>query len=99
VRVLPVTPHQTAVNAAAIRNLAARLDRLGFVGDSHAEAETIALNLLADGYRRIKAPVPTRGPGASRQAIEDAKAAAAAAVADARARRTTVNPEGDASAC
>jgi hypothetical protein len=52
---------QVAVNAKAIRNLAARLERLGYTGDCHTEAEHIAVNLLADGYRRIE-PIPDLRP-------------------------------------
>lgn len=51
-----MTPAGIARNAAAIRNLAARLERLGFTGDSHTEAEHIAVNLLADGYKRVEPP-------------------------------------------
>jgi hypothetical protein len=88
-----VTPAQVAVNARAVANLAARLEAWG-LSDPQERAEHVATALLADGLRPVEKPVPARGPGASRQAIEDAKAAAAAAVADARARRTTVNAEG-----
>jgi hypothetical protein len=73
-------PTQVAANATALRNLAARLERMGYTGDTHAEAEHIALNLLADGYRRIEPPVPTRGTGASRDAIEAARKATDEAV-------------------
>jgi hypothetical protein len=77
-----------ARNAAAIRNLAARLERMGYVGDCHAEAEHIALNLLADGYRRVEPPPPLRGPSSTPTARAAALDAAAEAVADARRRRT-----------
>lgn len=83
-----MTPAQVAVNARAVANLAARLEQLGYAGDAHAEAEAIAMNLLADGYQRIPAPVPTRGRGASRAAIDACKAATAAAVAAAKAKHT-----------
>jgi hypothetical protein len=56
-----VNEHDIARNAAAIRNLAGRLERLGYTGDCHTEAEHIAVNLLADGYRRIE-PVPDLRP-------------------------------------
>jgi hypothetical protein len=56
-----VTVEQVAANAKAVRNLAARLERLGYTGDCHTEAEHIAVNLLADGYRRID-PVPDLRP-------------------------------------
>jgi hypothetical protein len=55
-----VTAHAIAANATALRNLAARLERLGYTGDTYAEAEHIALNLLADGYRRIETVPPVR---------------------------------------
>jgi hypothetical protein len=56
-----VTVEQVAANAKAVRNLAGRLERLGYTGDCHTEAEHIAVNLLADGYRRIE-PVPDLRP-------------------------------------
>jgi hypothetical protein len=72
---------EIARNAAALRNLAARLERMGYTGgDAHTEAEHIAVNLLADGYRPIDKPPPLRGPGASRQAREAAIEAARIAV-------------------
>lgn len=52
---------QIAVNATAIRNLAHRLTQLGYSGDDvHDVAERIAMNLLADGYRRLEQPVPLK---------------------------------------
>lgn len=52
---------QIAVNATAVRNLADRLTQLGYKGDDvHDVAEHIALNLLADGYRRLEKPPPPR---------------------------------------
>jgi hypothetical protein len=56
-----VTLAQVGTNATALRNLAARLERLGYTGDTYAEAEHIAVNLLADGYRRVE-PVPPVRP-------------------------------------
>jgi hypothetical protein len=56
-----VNEHDIARNAAAVRNLATRLERLGYTGDCHTEAEHIAVNLLADGYRRIE-PIPDLRP-------------------------------------
>jgi hypothetical protein len=85
---------QIAANATAIRNLAARLERMGYAGDTHAEAEHIALNLLLDGYRRIEPPVPTRGTGASRESVEAALRAAADAVAASKERRGVKYGEG-----
>jgi hypothetical protein len=81
------TPADEARNAAAVRNLAARLERNGWPGDAHAEAEHIALNLLADGYTTPRKPPPPTGPGASRDSIDAAIAAAALAVREARERR------------
>lgn len=52
---------QIAVNATAVRNLAEKLTTLGYTGDDvHDIAEHIALNLLADGYRRLEKPPPPR---------------------------------------
>ena len=67
------------MNATAIRNLAAKLERWG-LDDAHKRAEHIALNLLADGYREIEKPPPLRpatiadpdSPG--RREFRDAKA-------------------------
>jgi hypothetical protein len=59
--VAAVTVEQVSVNAQAIRNLAGHLERMGYTGSSIAEAEHIALNLLADGYQRIE-PVPPVRP-------------------------------------
>lgn len=67
-----MTPNQVAVNAAAVRNLAARLERLGYTGDAQTEAEQIAIALVADGYRRVEKPPPPRGPGCSDEAREAA---------------------------
>jgi hypothetical protein len=65
--------HDIARNAAAIRNLAGRLERLGYTGDCHTEAEHIAVNLLADGYRRIE-PVPDlHGPSSTKAGREAAR--------------------------
>lgn len=61
-----MTTQQIAINAAAIRNLAARLEDMGYAGgDVHAEAEHIALNLLADGCRPVEPPVPLHGPSST----------------------------------
>jgi hypothetical protein len=68
-----VTEHAVAANAAAIRNLAARLERMGYEGDCHAEAEHIALNLLADGYRPLEPPPTPRGPGSTEAGREAAR--------------------------
>ena len=84
-----MTPTQVAANAAAIRNLAARLEAWG-LSDPERRAEHIAMNLAADGYRHLEPIPPARGPGASRTAIDEAKAAAADAVREAKDRRTGV---------
>jgi hypothetical protein len=89
-----MTELDIARNAAALRNLAGRLERMGYIGDTYAEAEHIAMNLLADGYRPVGKPPALRGPGASRQAIKAAKQAAADAVA--RARDARKKPAGEA---
>jgi len=83
-----MTAAQIATNHRALMGLAARLERLGYTGDTYAEAEHIALNLLADGYRPVEPPVPARGPGASRAAIDAAKEAAEAAVRASKDART-----------
>lgn len=57
-----MTPHQVATNARAVRSLAARLERIGFPGDCHREAEMIALNLAADGWRPLDKPEPEPAP-------------------------------------
>lgn len=52
---------QIAVNSQALINLAAKLEQLGYTGpDVHRVAESIALNLLADGYRPLEKPPPPR---------------------------------------
>jgi len=68
-----VTEHVVATNAKALLNLAGRLERMGYSGDCHAEAEHIALNLLADGYRPLEPPPTPRGPGSTRQGREAAR--------------------------
>ena len=65
---------QIATNAAALRNLADRLERLGYAGDCYAEAEHIAVNLLADGYKPVERSAPPVGSGSTpehRQAVLD----------------------------
>jgi hypothetical protein len=78
---------QAATNAAAIRNLADRLERAGWAGDPQAEAEAICRQLLDDGFAPIRRPepIPARGTGGSPQARAEALAATAAAVARAKA--------------
>jgi hypothetical protein len=84
------TPEQqVAANHRAVTNLAARLERLGYGGDSHAEAEHIAAELHADGWRALPKPVPVRGPGASRASIDAALTACRSAVDAARTRTAT----------
>lgn len=86
-----MTIGQISVNHRAVVNLAGRLEQLGYRGDDvHAVADHLARNLIADGYRPIQPPVPAQGPGASREAIEAARAATQAAVRAARERR--LNP-------
>lgn len=87
---------QIAVNSRALMTAADKLTRAGYDGDAYRFVEDLALNLLADGYRPVDKPVPRRGPGASRAAIDAAKAACRAAVDAARERRTTVTDGGTA---
>lgn len=64
-----MTEFDVARNGRALRNLAARLERMGYTGDTYTEAEHIAMNLLADGYAPIEPVPPPRataelgGPG------------------------------------
>jgi hypothetical protein len=82
-----MTVEQTAINHRALMAAADKLTRTGWDGDAYAFCEHLVVNLLADGYRRLDPPVPTRGTGASRDAIEAAKKAAADAVAASKERR------------
>jgi hypothetical protein len=84
--------HAVAANAAAIRNLAARLENWG-LSDPHERAEHIVLNLAADGFRPLEPPPAPRGPGARRESIDAAKQAAAEAVRAARERRTATRAQ------
>lgn len=74
-----MTPHQVGVNAAAIRNLAARLEKLNFPGDAHQAAELLAMNLAADGWRPLDKPEPEPAP-AGRGSTEHARRQALIAV-------------------
>lgn len=61
-----MTITQVSVNASAIRNLADKLTRLGYERDDvHDVAEKLAMNLLADGYRRIETPPALRPTNAA----------------------------------
>ena len=72
------TQQDEARNQAAIRNLAGRLEALGYDGDDvHTVAEHLAVNLLADGYRPIE---PTPGPRPATVATEAQRQAALAAI-------------------
>jgi hypothetical protein len=83
------TERAVATNATALRNLADRLERMGYAGgDAYTEAEHIALNLLADGYRLIEKPPPLQGSTSTEAARRAAIEAAAEAVRSARERRT-----------
>lgn len=88
-----MTPELVAVNHAAIAAGAERLTATGWTGDAHTFVESLVRNALLDGYRPITPAPPLRGPGASRAAIDAAKAAAEAAVRAARDKRTTVTKE------
>jgi hypothetical protein len=82
-----MTVEQTAINHRALIAAADKLNRIGYDGDAYRFVEGLILAVIADGYRPIEKPIPARGTGASRDAIEAAKQAAADAVAAARERR------------
>ena len=64
---------QIAVNSQALINLAAKLEQLGYAGDDvHDVAERLAMNLLADGYRRLD-PVPDLRPTSLATAAQRAR--------------------------
>lgn len=83
-----MTPHQIATNASAVRNLAGQLEALGFTGDAYAVAEKLAVNLLADGYKPVDAPVPVVGPSSTPEARQAALSAARAAVDAAKRKQS-----------
>lgn len=85
-----MTPADVARNAKAVRNLAARLERLNFEGDCHTEAELIAMNLAADGWRPLDKPEPEPAPtgrGSTEHARRQALIAAEQAVRAAKEAR------------
>lgn len=89
-----MTVEQVSLNHAAVAQLAERLTALGYQGDDvHRVAESIAVNLLAAGYKRLTRQSPqdvpgiVRGPGSTETARRDALVAAQRAVDAARARR------------
>lgn len=75
-----MTATQIGVNDRALCNAAAKVESIGYTGDAHRFVESLVLSVLADGYRRIEAPPALQGPGASREAIDDALRAAGVAV-------------------
>lgn len=83
-----MTAHQIAVNASALRNLADRLEHLGYKGDTYAEAELLAMNLLADGYKPVERAVPATGGGSSPEARAACKAVLQEALVAAKAKRS-----------
>ena len=83
-----MTVDQTAINHRALIAAAAKLEKAGYDGDAYRFVEGLVLSVLADGYRPLDKPVPRRGPGASRAAIDAAKRAAEEAVRAARLKRT-----------
>ena len=78
---------QLAVNTSVVIDEAARLEAAGYQGDAQQFVEQLLLRAFTAGWRPVEPPVPTRGPGASRQAIDAAKAAAADAVRSAKDSR------------
>jgi len=86
---------QIATNSTAIRNLAGRLESLGYAGDDVLEvAEKLAMNLLSDGYRPVER-VPDLRP--TRVATDEERRAALSpiygAIDAARRKSTTVTKE------
>lgn len=80
-------PAQVAINDKAIRAQADRLAATGWDGDAYRFVESLLLNAVADGWKRLEPPPPLAGPGASRAAINAAIEAAALAVREAKDRR------------
>lgn len=66
-------PDQVAVNHKAITAAVERLTATGWDGDSYRFVESLLLDALASGYRKLEPPPPLRGPGASRAAIDAAR--------------------------
>jgi hypothetical protein len=89
-----MTTDQIAVNHRALIAAADKLTRTGYDGDAYRFVEGLILAVIADGYRRIEPPVPTRGTGASRTSIDAALRAAADAVAASKERRGAEYGEG-----
>lgn len=83
----PVTPHgQIAVNDAARRWLADVLERWG-LPDPVDRAGWVVDQLVEQGVRQVPAIPPLRGPGASREAQQEAKRLIDQALEEARKRR------------
>ena len=51
---------QAGINAKAVRNAAARLEARGFDGDAARFVESLLLDALASGYRKLEPPPPLR---------------------------------------
>ena len=83
-----MTQSQVAINAAAIRGLAATLALHG-VADPQELAEAIARQLLRDGFAPIRLPVQIvpRGPGSTEETRQEVLARVRAEVARAKAAR------------
>lgn len=80
-----MTPAQVATNAAAVRAVAARLEREGH-SMPEVLAEEVAAILARNGWRPADQPPPLHGPASTPQAREEAKTAVAQAVRQAKER-------------
>lgn len=56
---------QVAVNDRAVREAAERLTATGWVGDAYRFVESLLLNAVASGWRRIEPVPPPAGRGSS----------------------------------
>lgn len=88
-----MTQQQVATNHAAVRALAATIERAAGheVHDVLTIAARAAAELHAAGYRKVE-PIPPRGNGGSAEARAAARQAAADAVSAAKARRLSAIP-------
>ncbi|MEI4273913.1 hypothetical protein TEK04_19505 [Klenkia sp. LSe6-5] len=88
-----MTQQQVATNHAAVRALAATMERAAGheIPDVLTIAARAATELLAAGYRRVET-IPPRGNGGSEQARAAARQATADAIAAAKASRLAAIP-------
>jgi hypothetical protein len=86
-----MTATQIGINDQALRNAAEKVAAIGYDGDAYRFCEGLVVSVLADGYRRLEKPPALHGPGASRQAIEDAIEKTEAAVRASKDRRKTTS--------